>query len=88
MVIRPVLQNMAVVALFMPPMLTMRLFAEEKRQGTIELLATSPLTDLQIVLGKFLAAVGLYAAMILAGLAERAAHLGLRRRAARVEAGR
>ena len=68
--IRPVLQNMAVVALFVAPMLTMRLFAEEKRQGTIELLATSPLTDLQIVLGKFLAAVGLYALMILAGLAE------------------
>jgi len=46
----------------------MRLFAEEKRQGTIELLATAPITDLQIVLGKFLAAVGLYGLMILAGL--------------------
>lgn len=66
--IRPVLQNMAVVALFIAPMLTMRLFAEEKRQGTIELLATSPLTDLQVVLGKFLASAGLYVAMILAGL--------------------
>ena len=53
MVITRVLQNMSVVALFMTPMLTMRLFAEEKRQGTIELLATSPLTDLQIMLGKF-----------------------------------
>jgi ABC-2 type transport system permease protein len=67
--IRPVLHNMAVVALFIAPMLTMRLFAEEKRQGTIELLATAPLTDLQIVLGKFLAAVGLYGLMIVAGLA-------------------
>jgi len=66
--IRPVLQNMAVVALFIAPMLTMRLFAEEKRQGTIELLATSPLTDLQVVLGKFLASAFLYLAMILAGL--------------------
>jgi ABC-2 type transport system permease protein len=66
--IRPVLHNMAVVALFVAPMLTMRLFAEEKRQGTIELLATSPITDLQIVLGKFLAAVGLYALMIVTGL--------------------
>jgi ABC-2 type transport system permease protein len=66
--IRPVLQNMAVVALFVAPMLTMRLFAEEKRQGTIELLATSPLSDLQIVIGKFLAAVGLYALMILTSL--------------------
>ena len=66
--IQPVLQNMAVVALFMAPMLTMRLFAEEKRQGTIELLATSPLSDLQVVLGKFLAAAALYLLMILAGL--------------------
>ena len=66
--IRPVIHNMAVVALFIVPMLTMRLFAEEKRQGTIELLATSPITDLQIVLGKFLAAAGLYALMILTGL--------------------
>jgi ABC-2 type transport system permease protein len=66
--IRPLLQNMAVVALFITPMLTMRLFAEEKRQGTIELLATAPLTDLQVVMGKFLAAAGLYLLMILAGL--------------------
>ena len=66
--IRAVLQNMAVVSLFVLPMLTMRLFAEEKRQGTIELLATSPITSLQVVMGKFLAAAGLYALMILAGL--------------------
>jgi ABC-2 type transport system permease protein len=66
--IRPLFHNMAVVALFIAPMLTMRLFAEEKRQGTIELLATSPVSDLQIVIGKFLAAAGLYALMILAGL--------------------
>jgi ABC-2 type transport system permease protein len=66
--IRPILQNMAVVALFLAPMLTMRLFAEEKRQGTIELLATSPVSDLQVVLGKFFAAAALYLLMILAGL--------------------
>ena len=66
--IRPIFHNMAVVALFVAPMLTMRLFAEEKRQGTIELLATSPMSDLQVVLGKFLAAALLYALMILAGL--------------------
>jgi ABC-2 type transport system permease protein len=68
MLIRPVIQNMAVVALFIAPMLTMRLFAEEKRQGTLELLATSPLSDLQVVIGKFLSASGLYLLMILAGL--------------------
>ncbi len=41
-VIGSTLQSMAVVTLFIMPMLTMRLFAEEKRQGTIELLATAP----------------------------------------------
>jgi ABC-2 type transport system permease protein len=68
MLIRPVLHNMAVVALFITPMLTMRLFAEEKRQGTIELLATAPLTALEVVLGKFLAALGLFALMVAASL--------------------
>jgi ABC-2 type transport system permease protein len=67
-VISPVLHNMAVVVLFVAPMLTMRLFAEEKKQGTMELLGTAPITNLQIVLGKFFAAAGLYASMILAGL--------------------
>lgn len=67
-VIEPVLQNMAVVALFIAPMLTMRLFAEERRQGTIELLLTSPITDTQMILGKFAAAAALYALMILAGM--------------------
>jgi ABC-2 type transport system permease protein len=45
----------------------MRLIAEEKRQGTLELLATSPLTDLQIVIGKFLGALGLYLLMLVTG---------------------
>jgi ABC-2 type transport system permease protein len=67
-VIGQVLQNMAVVSLFVAPMLTMRLWAEEKRQGTIELLATSPITTLQIVLGKFLGALGLFAIMVLSSL--------------------
>jgi len=42
----------------------MRTYAEEKRSGTIELLLTSPITDLQIVLGKFLGAVGMYAGLL------------------------
>jgi ABC-2 type transport system permease protein len=67
-VVSPVLHNMAVVALFITPMLTMRLFAEEKRQGTLELLATAPITPLQIILGKFLGALSLFALMIAAGL--------------------
>ena len=63
--IRGVLLNAAVIILFVMPMITMRTYAEEKRSGTIELLLTSPLTDLQIILGKFLGAMGLFAAMLL-----------------------
>jgi len=62
--IRPLLQNVTVVVLFMLPMVTMRTYAEEKRSGTIELLLTSPITDMQIVLGKFLGAMMLYGAML------------------------
>jgi ABC-2 type transport system permease protein len=64
MMIRPLLQNMSVVALFVLPMITMRTYSEEKRSGTIELLLTSPLTDLQIVMGKFLGALALYGLML------------------------
>ena len=53
-----------VVFLFVLPMMTMRTYSEEKRSGTIELLLTSPLTDFQIIMGKFLGAMGLYAAML------------------------
>jgi ABC-2 type transport system permease protein len=67
-IFRPTMMNMAVVALFVTPMLTMRLFAEEQRQGTWELLATSAITDWQIVLGKFFGALGVYALMIATSL--------------------
>ncbi|HML17535.1 MAG TPA: ABC transporter permease subunit [Bryobacteraceae bacterium] len=63
-VIRPLFSNVSVIGLFLIPMITMRLFAEEKRSGTIELLVTSPLRDLEIILGKWLAALILYAAML------------------------
>ena len=62
--IRPLLSNASVMALFFIPMITMRLFAEEKRSGTIELLVTSPIRDAEIVIGKWLAAVTLYAVML------------------------
>ena len=67
-VVRPLLSNVNVVGLFLIPMITMRLFAEEKRTGTIELLMTSPHHDIEIVLGKWLAAVGLYSIMLLVSL--------------------
>lgn len=41
------------VFMFLIPAITMRMFAEEKRAGTIELLMTKPLTDWQIILGKY-----------------------------------
>jgi gliding motility-associated transport system permease protein len=63
--IRPLLSNIGVISLFFIPMITMRLFAEEKRTGTIELLATSPIRDAEIVIGKWLAAMTLYACMLL-----------------------
>jgi ABC-2 type transport system permease protein len=63
-VIRPVLMNVSVIGLFLIPMITMRLFAEEKRSGTIELLATSPVRDSEIILGKWLAAVLMYACIL------------------------
>jgi ABC-2 type transport system permease protein len=65
MVIRPLLSNVGVIGLFFIPMITMRLFAEEKRSGTIELLATSPVRDSEIIIGKWLAALSLYACMLL-----------------------
>jgi ABC-2 type transport system permease protein len=64
-IIRPLLSNASVVGLFFIPMITMRLFAEEKRTGTIELLATSPIRDLEIIVGKWLAAMLLYCCLLL-----------------------
>jgi ABC-2 type transport system permease protein len=54
-VIAPLLHNLTILLVIMVPVITMRAFAEEKTQGTYELLLTSPLTVTQIVLGKFLA---------------------------------
>jgi ABC-2 type transport system permease protein len=48
------------VFLFIPPLLTMRLFAEERSTGTLEVLMTAPLTDWQVVLCKYLAAFAFY----------------------------
>ena len=50
--------------LFITPILTMGVYAEERRRGTIELLMTSPVTEVEIVLGKFLASLTLFAIML------------------------
>jgi ABC-2 type transport system permease protein len=71
--IRPLLQNVLILILFLMPMVTMRAYAEEKRSGTIELLLTSPLTDFQIIVGKFLGAMALYGCMLAVTLI----HIGL-----------
>ena len=54
MVMAPLLQNMVVIFLILLPLVTMRLFAEERSRGTDELLLTSPVSTLEITLGKFL----------------------------------
>jgi ABC-2 type transport system permease protein len=59
-VIRPLLGFASTIALFLIPMITMRLFAEEKRTGTIELLLTSPVRDMEIILGKWLGSMLLF----------------------------
>jgi ABC-2 type transport system permease protein len=71
--IRPLLQNVNILVLFLMPMVTMRTYSEEKRSGTIELLLTSPVTDFQIIIGKFLGAMALYGCMLAVTLI----HIGL-----------
>jgi ABC-2 type transport system permease protein len=72
--LRPlVAQNLPILVLFLLPAVTMRTYSEEKKSGTIELLLTSPLTDWQIIVGKFLGAMALYATMMAATLI----HIGI-----------
>jgi ABC-2 type transport system permease protein len=64
MVVGSTLDTLGVVSVFALPLLTMRLWAEEKRSGTAELLLTFPLRDGDIVLGKFLAALVVYTVLL------------------------
>ena len=61
---RIVFELVPLVFLFFVPAVTMRLLAEEKKSGTLELLTTKPVRDVEIVLGKFLAAWTLLAATL------------------------
>src|SRR5436190_12854325 len=65
MVSQGFLNTLSVILLFIMPMITMGLFSEEKRRGTIELLLTAPITDLQVVLGKFFAAASFFVMLLL-----------------------
>jgi ABC-2 type transport system permease protein len=64
-VMRPLLNNLSIVLLLVLPLLTMRLIAEERKQGTFELMLTYPVTDASVVFGKFLAALTTFAVMLL-----------------------
>ena len=63
-VLRPLFSNMSVILLLLMPLVTMRLFAEERRSGTIELLLTYPVRDGAVLLAKFFSALMLYAVML------------------------
>lgn len=64
-VIRPLFGSISIILLLMTPLLTMRLFAEEKKTGTIELLLTFPVNDVDVVLGKYLACLVVLLTMVL-----------------------
>lgn len=55
--LRPMFDMVPFIFLFFIPAITMRSFSEEKKQGTIELLLTKPVTEYELVIGKFLAAL-------------------------------
>jgi ABC-2 type transport system permease protein len=57
--------SMSIVMLFLAPMVTMRLFAEENQLGTIETLLTCPVRDVEVILGKFLAAMTVFAVLLI-----------------------
>jgi len=63
-IIRPLYGNMNVIFLFLVPFITMRLFAEEKKLHTIELLMTSPVRLIEIIFGKFLSSFFLVSVML------------------------
>ena len=63
-IMREFLSSLSILTLIISPMITMRLFAEEKKSGTIEMLMTAPVGDAAIVLAKFTAAVFFYLLII------------------------
>src|SRR5215475_2133266 len=68
MVVGATINTIGVVSVFTLPLLTMRMWAEEKRTGTVELLLTFPLRDSSIVLGKFFAGLAVYIVLLILSL--------------------
>lgn len=64
MVYSPLFHNMSIILLLMVPLLTMRLFSEEKKRQTDELLFTSPISVNQIILGKYFASLFVLVVML------------------------
>ena len=62
--VRPLFQTMYTILLLLAPAMTMRLLAEEQKSGTIELLLTAPVREIEVVLGKFLAGLAFFAVML------------------------
>ncbi|MFN7470596.1 MAG: ABC transporter permease subunit [Roseiflexaceae bacterium] len=60
--------NVTVVLIFIAPLLTMRLLADEQKSGTLEILLTAPVRDWEVVVGKYLAAMALFGVMLLCTL--------------------
>lgn len=62
--LRPLFESMAYLMVIAIPLLTMRLISEEFHSGTIELLMTAPVTDAEVVMGKFLGVTGFYLVLL------------------------
>jgi ABC-2 type transport system permease protein len=69
LIIQYTMSSMAVIILFLAPMLTMGLFSEEKKRGTIEFMLTTPVKTFQLVAGKYLASLTFFAILFVAGIA-------------------
>ena len=63
-VLQPLFGNLSIVMLLIMPLLTMRLLSEERRSGTAELLFTYPISDWDVVLGKYFATLTVFASML------------------------
>lgn len=63
--LRPLYSNTVIILLLITPILTMRLFSEEKKQATFEFLLTSPITTTQLVLGKYFAGLTVFVVMVI-----------------------